>query len=106
MLLDSGRYILKRIHVAARVKQHLHDSLGSRGARVKQHLHDSLRSRGQFQNASSLAFVSPRFCLQSLSFAILRRGDAAPPVQPAVAPPRDEFAAGSDERTKRYTIPF
>ena len=50
--------VLKRIHVAARVKQHLHDSLGS---------------RGQFQNASILAFVSPRFCLQSLSFAILRR---------------------------------
>ena len=48
--------VLKRIHVAARVKQHLHDSLGSRGV---------------FQNASILAFVSPRFCLQSLSFAIL-----------------------------------
>ena len=60
--------VLKRIHVAARVKQHLHDSLGS---------------RGQFQNASILAFVSPRFCLQSLSFAILRRSPlASPPSSP------------------------
>ena len=50
--------VLKRIHVAARVRQPLHDSLGS---------------PGNFQNASILAFVSPRFCLQSLSFAILRR---------------------------------
>ena len=60
--------VLKRIHVAARVKQHLHDSLGSRGV---------------FQNASILAFVSPRFCLQSLSFAILRRSPlASPPSSP------------------------
>ena len=42
-------------------------------ARVTQHLHDSLGSPGVFQNASILAFVSPRFCLQSLSFVILRR---------------------------------
>ena len=60
--------VLKRIHVAARVKQHLHDSLGPRGV---------------FQNASILAFVSPRFCLQSLSFAILRRSPlASPPSSP------------------------
>ena len=60
--------VLKRIHVAARVKQHLHDSLGSRGV---------------FQNASILAFVSPRFCLQSLSFSILRRSPlASPPSSP------------------------
>ena len=50
--------VLKRIHVAAGVTQPLHDSLGS---------------RGNFQNASFLAFVSPSFCLQSLSFVILRR---------------------------------
>ena len=50
--------VLKRIHVAARVRQPLHDSLGSRGV---------------FRNASILPFVSPSFCVQSLSFVILRR---------------------------------
>ena len=60
--------VLKRIHVAAGVTRHLHDSLGSRGV---------------FQNASILAFVSPRFCLQSLSFSILRRSPlASPPSSP------------------------
>ena len=49
--------VLKQNHVAARVNQLLHDSLGS---------------RGDFQNACFLRFVSPRFCLQSLSFVILR----------------------------------
>ena len=60
--------VLKRIHVAARVGQHLHDSLGSRGV---------------FHNASFLAFVSPRFCLQSLPFAILLRSPfARRPISP------------------------
>eukprot|EP01046_Picozoa_sp_COSAG06_P036185 COSAG06_NODE_3965_length_4711_cov_3.590072_3_plen_211_part_00 len=49
--------VLKQNHVAARVNRLLHDSLGS---------------RGDFQNACFLRFVSPRFCLQSLSFVILR----------------------------------
>ena len=42
------------------------------------------RSRGQFQNASILAFASPRFCLQSLSFASLRR---SPLTSPPSSPP-------------------
>eukprot|EP01046_Picozoa_sp_COSAG06_P023840 COSAG06_NODE_1912_length_8077_cov_102.258586_4_plen_70_part_00 len=49
--------VLKQNHVAARVNQLLHDSLGS---------------RGDFQNACFLPFVSAPFCLQSLSFVILR----------------------------------
>ena len=69
--------VLKRVHVAARVRQPLHDSL---------------RSRGQFQNASILAFVSPRFCLQSLSFAILRR---SPLTSPPSSPPTS-FCASVD----------
>ena len=35
-------------------------------------LHDSLGSRVKPQNASFLPFVSPSFCVQSLSFVILR----------------------------------
>ena len=52
-------------------------------ARVTQLLHDSLRSRGDFQNACFLRFVSPRFCLQSLRFAILLRSPfARRPISP------------------------
>ena len=71
-MIDSCRSlhesVLKRIHVAAGVTRHLHDSLGSPRF---------------FQNASILAFVSPRFCLQSLSFSILRRSPfARRPISP------------------------
>ena len=60
--------VLKQNHVAARVNQLLHDSLGS---------------RGDFQNACFLPFVSPRFCLQSLPFAILLRSPfARRPISP------------------------
>ena len=54
--------VLKQNHVAARVNRLLHDSLGS---------------RGDFQNACFLRFVSPRFCLQSLSLVILLRSPFA-----------------------------
>ena len=63
--------VLKQNHVAARVKQHLHDSLGSPRF---------------FQNASILAFVSPSFCVQSLSFVILRR---LPFARRPISPPSD-----------------
>ena len=58
----------------------LHDSVLKQNhvaARVTQLLHDSLRSRGDFQNACFLPFVSPSFCLQSLSFVILLRSPFA-----------------------------
>ena len=74
--------VLKRIHVAARVRQPLHDSLGS---------------PGNFQNASILAFVSPRFCLQSLSFVILRSS-------PFVSPP--SLAAYSLLVPHSFSIPL
>ena len=68
MTVTLHESVLKRIHVAARVTQHLHDSLGS---------------RGDFQNACFLPFVSPRFCLQSLRFAILLRSPfARRPISP------------------------
>ena len=73
ILTDRGsslhESVLKRIHVAARVKQHLHDSLGS---------------RGDFQNACFLPFVSASFCLQSLSFVILR---SSPFARRPISPP-------------------
>ena len=60
----------------------LHDSVLKQNhvaARVNQSLRDSLWSRGNFQNASILPFVSPCFCLQSLSFVILRSSTFASP---------------------------
>ena len=83
-LYDS---VLKQNHVAARVNQLLHDSLGS---------------RGDFQNACFLPFVSPRFCLQSLRFAILLRSPfARQPISPPTAEDREHRRTRPPSRHSR-----